>query len=73
MMGKIKAIYHRCTSRGGSGSTEEDRSHILQVAHFLLRMMMWHSGRGDAYFCQKYGNDIVDDAIEECGELSNNN
>ena len=73
MMGKIKAIYHRCTSRGGSGSTEEDRSHILQVAHFLLRMMMWHSGRGDAYFCQKYGNDIVDDAKEECGELSNNN
>ena len=70
MMGKIKAIYHRCTSRGGHGSTQEDRSHILQVAHFLMRMMMWNSGLGDEYFRQKYGNDVVDDAVNEYGELT---
>ena len=69
MMGKIKAIYHRCTSRGGNGSAEEDRSHILQVAHFLMRMMMWNSGRGDAYFRKKYGDEIVDDAVAEYGIL----
>ena len=69
MMGKIKAIYHRCTSRGGNGSAKQTRSHILQVAHFVLCMMMWHSGVGDNYFRQKYGNKIVDGAEEECGAL----
>ena len=70
MMGKIKAIYHRCTSRGGNGSAEQTRSHILQVAHFLLRMMMWHSGVGDNYFRQKYVDEILDDAEKECGALA---
>ena len=70
MMSKIKAIYHKCTSRGGNGSAEEDRSHILQVAHFLLRAMMWNSGRGEAYFRSKYGYDIVDDAQTEPGSFN---
>ena len=57
MMAKIKSIYHKCTSRGGHGAAE--RSHILQVCHFLLRMMMWNSGHGDDYFHAKYGS-IID-------------
>ena len=56
MMAKIKSIYHKCTSRGGNGS--ENRSHILQVCHFLLRMMMWNSGHGEAYFRAKYADSI---------------
>ena len=67
MMNKIKIIYAKATSRGGAGA--KIRSHILQISHFMLRMMMWNSGRGDAYFRKKYGDEIVDDAVAEDGIL----
>ena len=55
MMGKIKCIYEKATSRGGHGA--KTRSHILQIVHFLIRNMLWRSGIGQEYFDQKYGND----------------
>ena len=48
IISKIKYIYSTCTSRGGNGS--EVRSHILQICHFLMRLMLWNSGHGNAYF-----------------------
>ena len=55
MMSRVKCIYHKCTSRGGHGA--KDRSHILQICHFLIRNMLWNSGHGEAYFQAKYGQD----------------
>ena len=61
MMNKIKIIYAKATSRGGAGA--KIRSHILQISHFMLRMMMWNSGHGEAYFRNKY-SEIIDDMEE---------
>ena len=52
MMSNTKCIYQRATSCGGDGA--EIRSHILQICHFLMRMMLWNSGHGDSYFHKKY-------------------
>ena len=65
MMSKIKCIYSRCTSRGGNGS--EVRSHILQICHFLMRLMLWNSGHGDAYLKKKYSG--TDDAEYDENDL----
>ena len=55
MMGKIKCIYEKTTSRGGHGA--KTCSHILQIVHFLMQNMLWRSGIGQEYFDQKYGDD----------------
>ena len=57
-MNKIKIIYSKATSHGGARA--QIRSHILQISHFMLLMMMWNSGHGEAYFCNKY-LEIIDD------------
>ena len=33
-------------------------------------MIMWNSGLDNKYFCQKYGNKIVDEAVHKHGELN---
>ena len=59
MIAKIKCIYHRCTSRGGAGV--DVRSHILQICHFLIRMILWNSGHSNMYFKRKYSDTAVKD------------
>jgi hypothetical protein len=39
----VAAYWHHRTNRGGS---KDDRSKIRSIAHWMLRMMMWHTGEG---------------------------
>ena len=48
IMSKVKSFYQCCTSKGGHGAAVQ--SHILQICHFLIQMMLWNSGHGDCYF-----------------------
>ena len=50
---RANGIYHRHLQKGGNGSKEEDRSHILPVFRFFARTFMWITGLGAEYFAQK--------------------
>ena len=55
--------HHRTQKGGGRG----DKSKILAIAQWLLRVMMWRTGEGDRFFKDiKYGNyDSSDDSDED--------
>ena len=50
---RANGIYHQHSQKGGNGSKEEDRSHILPVFRFFARTFMWITGLGAEYFAPK--------------------
>jgi hypothetical protein len=47
------AFWHHRTTKGGS---KNDRSKILPIARWLLRLMLWKTGEGEHYFQNVSGN-----------------
>jgi len=45
--GRVAAFWHHRTSKGGS---KYDKSKILPIAKWLLRLMLWKTGEGENYF-----------------------
>jgi hypothetical protein len=46
---QVAAFWHHRTTKGGS---KHNRSKILPIARWLLRLMMWKTGEGDRFFHQ---------------------
>jgi len=59
--------HHRTQKGGGKGG---DRSKILAIAQWLLRVMMWRTGEGDHYFNVLKNSDENDndDSSDEDGD-----
>ena len=59
--------HHRTQKGGGKGG---DRSKILAIAQWLLRVMMWRTGEGDHYFKVLKNSDENDndDSSDEDGD-----
>ncbi len=54
---RVQAFWHHRTTKGGS---KNDRSKILPIARWLLRLMLWKTGDGERFFQQleqKQGDD----------------
>jgi hypothetical protein len=50
-MGKIQAILHLNTQRGGKGSgSGKSKSYIYPVMLFILRDLLWKAGEAKAFF-----------------------
>ena len=60
----VANYWHNRTQKGGGRG---DKSKILAIAQWLLRVMMWRTGEGDRFFKDiKYGNyDSSDDSDED--------
>jgi hypothetical protein len=49
---QVAAFWHHRTTKGGTkhGENTINRSKILPIARWLLRLMMWKTGEGDRFF-----------------------
>ena len=55
--------HHRTQKGGGKGG---DKSKILAIAQWILRVMMWRTGEGDRYFTEiKNGDDNHDSSGDD--------
>lgn len=58
---RVASFWHHRTKKGGS---KNDRSKILPIAHWLLRLMMWRTGEGELFFPQMKQKDSNDNELE---------
>jgi hypothetical protein len=54
---RVAAFWHHRTTKGGS---KTDRSKILPIARWLLRLMLWKTGEGEHYFTHIKNNPDYD-------------
>jgi hypothetical protein len=56
---QVTAFWHHRTTKGGTKHGEDviNRSKILPIARWLLRLMMWKTGEGERYFRSLETND----------------
>ena len=56
---QVTAFWHHRTTKGGTkhGADVINRSKILPIARWLLRLMMWKTGEGERYFRSLETND----------------
>jgi hypothetical protein len=59
----VASFWHHRTTKGGS--KYNNRSRILPIARWLLRMMMWKTGEADRFFQQLGSNRANIDNIEQ--------
>jgi hypothetical protein len=54
MMGKVQAVRHLNTQRGGKGSGEgKSKSFIYPVMLFVLRDLIWKTGDARKFFMER--------------------